>query len=167
LLAKNSNKRELQLAAVFFLLFPAAADYADVMTASPIRWLWFAAGWVCVGLGFIGAVLPIMPSTVFFVAAAACFARSSPRFEAWVLNLPGVGQLVRDYRTGLGMKHRTKIWVVCIIFLACAISAWRAPPAIAKIAAGGLGIVGIWYIWTRVPTRELVEAKLKAKSPQP
>ncbi|MFN3265944.1 MAG: YbaN family protein [Deinococcales bacterium] len=128
------------------------------MISSPIRWLWFAAGWVCVGLGFIGAAVPVMPSTVFFVAAAACFARSSPRFEAWVLNLPGVGQLVRDYRAGLGMKRRTKILVVCITFTACAVSAWRAPPLVAKIGAGVLGVVGIWYVWTRVPTREIVEA---------
>jgi uncharacterized protein len=129
------------------------------MISSPIRWIWFAAGWVCVGLGFIGAVLPVMPSTVFFVAAAACFARSSPRFEAWVLNLPGVGKLVQDYRAGLGMKRQTKILVVCIIVVACALSAWRAPPLVAKIAAVGLGAVGVWYVWTRVPTREVVEAQ--------
>jgi uncharacterized protein len=110
------------------------------------------------GLGFVGALIPVMPSTVFFVAAAACFARSSPRFEAWVLNLPGVGKLVQDYRSGLGMKYRTKVWVVCIIVVACALSAWRAPPLIAKISAGALGLVGVWYVWTRVPTREQVEA---------
>lgn len=134
------------------------------MTNSPIRWLWFGAGWVCVALGFIGAVLPVMPSTGFFVAAAACFARSSPRFEQWVLNLPGVGQLVRDYRAGLGMKRRTKIMVVCMIAAACTFSAFRAPPVVAKVAAGVLGSIGIWYVWTRVPTRELVEAKQKELS---
>ncbi|NJK44701.1 MAG: DUF454 domain-containing protein [Pleurocapsa sp. SU_196_0] len=63
-----------------------------------MRWLWFSLGWFFVVIGFIGAVLPVLPSTVFFIAAAACFARSSPRFEAWVLNLPGVGKLVREYR---------------------------------------------------------------------
>ena len=73
-----------------------------------LRLFWFALGWVCVALGFIGAVLPVMPSTVFFIAAAACFARSSPRFEAWVLNLPGVGPLVRDYRAGTGMPRRVR-----------------------------------------------------------
>ncbi len=132
------------------------------MIDSPIRWLWFGAGWICVTLGFIGAFVPVMPSTVFFVAAAACFARSSPRFEAWVLNLPVFGQLVRDYRSGLGMKRRTKILVLCIIAAACLFSAYRAPPAIAKISAVVLGAVGIWYVWTRVPTREVVEATRNA-----
>jgi uncharacterized protein len=58
----------------------------------------------------------------------------------------------------LGMKRRTKVLVLCMIFAACAISAWRAPPLIAKIAAAGLGVVGMWYVWSKVPTRELVEA---------
>ncbi len=131
------------------------------MTHSPFRWLWFIAGWTCVVLGFIGYYLPVMPGTVFFVAAAACFARSSPRFEAWVLNLPGIGQLVRDYRAGLGMKRKTKIMVVSIITISCSISAIIAPPLIAKIGTLILGLIGIWYVWTRVPTREKVEANQK------
>jgi uncharacterized protein len=131
------------------------------MKNTPIRWLWFAAGWVCVALGFIGYYLPVMPGTVFFVAAAACFARSSPRFETWVLNLPGIGQLVKDYRAGLGMKRRTKIMVLGMITASCSISAIIAPPLIAKISTVILGSIGIWYVWTRVPTREIIEAKNK------
>ncbi|PLW77638.1 DUF454 domain-containing protein [Cohaesibacter celericrescens] len=38
------------------------------------------------GIGIIGAFLPVLPSTVFFIFAAFCFARSSPRLENWILN---------------------------------------------------------------------------------
>lgn len=123
------------------------------MKSSPFRWLYFSAGWLCVGLGFLGAILPVMPSTVFFIMAAACFARSSPRFEAWVLNLPGVGVMVQDYRAGKGIPQRTKVMIVTIIFMSCALSAWRAPPIIAKASVVALGVVGIWFVWSRVPTR--------------
>ena len=51
-----------------------------------IRSLYFATGLVLVGLAFVGAVLPVMPSTIFVILAAACFARSSPRFERWLLD---------------------------------------------------------------------------------
>jgi uncharacterized protein len=124
-----------------------------------LRPLWFSLGWVCVALGFIGAVLPVMPSTVFFIAGAACFARSSPRFERWILELPGVGLLVRDYRSGSGMPRRVKIYVVVIIALAVSISAWRVPNVIAKIGSLTLGAIGIAYILARVPTKELVLKK--------
>src|SRR5690606_22564161 len=49
------------------------------------RWAWQGAGLSLVGLGTLGAVVPGLPTTVFFIGAAACFARSSPRLERWVL----------------------------------------------------------------------------------
>jgi uncharacterized protein len=126
------------------------------------RWLWFGLGWLFVALGFLGAALPVLPSTVFFIAAAACFARSSPRFEAWVLNLPGVGKMVQEYRSGMGMPRRLKWMVVAIIAASVILSAWRVPVIAAKIGSLALGGIGIWFILARVPTKELVlEARAK------
>ncbi|KAG1263441.1 hypothetical protein G6F65_014523 [Rhizopus arrhizus] len=53
-----------------------------------MRWLWFALGWVMVGLGVIGALLPVMPTTIFLILAVGCFARSSPKFEQRLLAHP-------------------------------------------------------------------------------
>ena len=76
------------------------------------RLVWIPIGLVCVGIGGIGVVVPGLPSTGFFVLAAAAFARSSPRLEAWLLDLPGVGPLVRDYRAGLGMPRSAKVTAI-------------------------------------------------------
>ena len=51
---------------------------------------------------------PLKDRTVFFVIAAWCFSRSSPRLERWVLNLPHIGPLVHDYRAGLGIEAALK-----------------------------------------------------------
>jgi uncharacterized membrane protein YbaN (DUF454 family) len=114
-----------------------------------------AVGWLAVALGTVGIVVPGLPTTGFFVLAAACFARSSPRFEAWVLGLPKVGPLVRDHRAGLGMPRRAKVLAIAVMLAACSLSAWRlgSPLAVVVIAAGA---VGTWYVGWRVPTREVV-----------
>ena len=57
-------------------------------------WL-HAAGIIFVGLGFVGMALPVMPTTIFFILALACFTRSSPKFANWLLTHPKFGEPLR------------------------------------------------------------------------
>ncbi len=120
-----------------------------------MRSFFLVAGFLCVGLGWVGLVTPGMPGTVFFVAATWCFSRSNPRLERWVLELPGVGQLVDDYRSGLGMPRRAKITAITCIVVACSFSAGYAiEPTWVRIVVALTGLVGVWYVGRRIPTRE-------------
>ena len=126
----------------------------------PVAWLWFAAGWVSVALGGLGVIVPGLPTTVFFIVAAWCFARCSPRFEQWVLDLPKIGPMVRDHRAGLGMSRRAKAIAVSMIVLFAGGSGLflignRAVGAVVV----ALGLVGVAYVLLRVPTRETVLAQ--------
>lgn len=123
------------------------------------RALWFGLGWVAVALGGIGIVVPGLPTTVFFIIAASCFARSSPRFEQWVLGLPTIGPMVRDHRAGLGMPRKAKVIALTMMWTAIALSAWTLSSLpVALIVVVVLGLIGTAYILLRVPTRELVLA---------
>jgi uncharacterized membrane protein YbaN (DUF454 family) len=124
-----------------------------------VRAGWFAGGWAAVAVGGVGVVVPGLPTTVFFVVAAACFSRSSPRFEQWVLDLPRVGPLVRDHRDGLGMSRHAKRVAVTMMWIAITLSAFvlRSQPIVVGLLVAA-GVVGTWYIARRVPTRETVLA---------
>ena len=126
--------------------------------------LWFAGGLVSVGIGGLGVVVPGLPTTVFFIVAAACFSKSSPRFELWVLNLPKIGRTVRDHRAGLGMPRRAKVIAVTMILGFSTLSAVLAggPLGWAIVA---LGLVGALYVSFRVPTRERVLAERPPPAP--
>jgi uncharacterized membrane protein YbaN (DUF454 family) len=121
-----------------------------------VRRLGFLAlGWIAVALGGLGIVVPGLPTTGFFVLAAACFARSSPRFERWVLSLPKIGPMVRDYRAGLGMPRRAKVLAIGMMLAACVLSSWALGSWPAAAVILGAGAIGTWYVGWRIPTREV------------
>jgi hypothetical protein len=113
--------------------------------------VWLPLGFVAVGLGGLGAVLPGLPSTVFFIAAVACFSKSSPRLERWVLSLPGVGPMVDDFRAGRGMPRRAKVTAITMLVISVGLSAWAIGSVWAGAALVAVGAVGVVVI-LRVPT---------------
>ncbi|MGH8971573.1 MAG: YbaN family protein [Acidimicrobiia bacterium] len=130
-----------------------------------MRWVWFVAGWMAVAIGGVGVVVPGLPTTVFFIIAASCFARSSPRFERWVLNLPRIGPMVRDHRAGLGMPRRAKTFAVSMIVVFAGASALVAGHPALSLTIASAGLIGVWYVTYRVPTRERVLAATAGEPP--
>lgn len=72
------------------------------------RLVWLVLGLGLTALGLIGALVPLMPTTIFLILAAACFARSSPRLEAWLLNHPRFGAALRNWRSHRAVPRRAK-----------------------------------------------------------
>lgn len=77
-----------------------------------LRPVLFGLGCASVVIGVIGIVLPGLPGTVFLILAAWCFTRSSPRFEAWLLDHPRLGPPVRQWRA-TGAIPRYAKWFAC------------------------------------------------------
>lgn len=142
----------------------ASDALASVATGGRIsRALWCAGGFLAVGVGGVGIVLPGLPTTVFFIIAAWCFSHGSPRFEQWVLDLPAIGPMVRDHRLGLGMPRRIKVIANAMMWTAITISGvvlHSMPWVVAGIVS--LGIIGTVYIVFQVPTRETELARRAA-----
>jgi uncharacterized membrane protein YbaN (DUF454 family) len=82
-----------------------------------IKWLLVAAGFLFVGLGVVGIVVPLLPTTPLLLLAAACFARSSERFYRWLLGNRWFGAYVRDYREGRGVPTRVKIFSIALLWV--------------------------------------------------
>jgi uncharacterized protein len=134
-------------------------------SGSIARAAWAALGLAAVGLGTLGIVVPGLPTTVFFIAAAWCFSRSSPRLERWVLGLPRIGPLVRDHRAGLGMPRRTKRVAVLTLVVFVAVSVVLVGSWPLRIVVSLAGAVGVAVIVLRVPTRERVLAARSTSAP--
>ena len=82
-----------------------------------VRALWFIAGTICVVLGAVGIVLPILPTTPFLLAAAACYYKSSERMHRWLLNNKWFGEYIRNYTEGRGLPMKTKIAALTVLWI--------------------------------------------------
>ncbi|TKD51818.1 YbaN family protein [Sphingomonas baiyangensis] len=112
------------------------------------RHLFNLAGALAVTLGVIGAFLPLLPTVPFLILAAFCFARGSPRFEAWLLAHPRFGPPVRDWRASGAISRHGKRAATIGMAASSAIGLvalplpWNLLPLAACVASG------IW-IWRR------------------
>ncbi|GFM54193.1 YbaN family protein [Pseudomonas capsici] len=92
-----------------------------------VRYLLVAVGWTSVGLGVIGIFLPVLPTTPFLLLAAACFARSSPRFYNWLVNHKRLGPWIRDYLAGNGIPLKGKVYAIGLMWASISLSCYLVP----------------------------------------
>lgn len=96
--------------------FPGPMRHASLLKQFSRRLL-TGLGSFCVVLGFVGAFLPLLPSTVFFIVAAWCFARGNPSMHRWLRRHPLIGPPLRDWRTERALSARAKTLAVISITL--------------------------------------------------
>ncbi len=81
--------------------------------------LFMLLGCVFVALGAIGAILPLMPTTVFLIIALAFFSKSSPRFHQKLLENRWFGEDLRRWQEHRAMAKSSKVkatWAIVITF---------------------------------------------------
>jgi uncharacterized membrane protein YbaN (DUF454 family) len=88
-----------------------------------IRYLWIFFGFLMVILGTLGAILPVLPGTVFFIIAAFCFAKSSEKFYKLLIHNKYVGPHLRNYLEDRFIPVKTKIIIICSIWISMTASA--------------------------------------------
>lgn len=127
-----------------------------VVSARFSRSIYAGLGWCAVALGFAGVFLPGLPTTVFLIAASYCFARSSPRFEAWLYANRWFGPRLRRFRETGGMPKSAKVAALTSMWIAIAISSLALATisilaSLFTIALGGIGTLAIIYGVRTVP----------------
>lgn len=79
--------------------------------------LYIALGCLGVGLGAIGAVLPMLPAFPFLLLAAFCFGKSSERLHRWFTGTKLYKNNLESYVKGQGMTWKTKIRIMVTVTL--------------------------------------------------
>ena len=77
--------------------------------------LWICLGLLGVGIGAVGAVVPMLPAFPFLLLAAFSFARSSEKLHTWFIGTKLYKDNLEDYVAGRGMTWKTKIRIMLTV----------------------------------------------------
>lgn len=114
-----------------------------------MKWLWRALALIAVMLGFIGVIVPGMPTTVFMLMGAAAASRGWPALHDWLLTHPRFGPPIIEWREHGAVPRKAKwfalgsmvlsMWIICTSPSALWVKWWI--PSL-------MSLILIW-LWTR------------------
>lgn len=79
--------------------------------------LWISLGFVGLGIGAVGAVLPMLPAFPFLLLAAFSFGKSSEKLHTWFVGTKLYKDNLESYVAGKGMTWKTKIRIMIMVTL--------------------------------------------------
>lgn len=79
--------------------------------------IFIAVGCICLALGTVGIILPILPTVPFFMATAFCFAKSSERLHRWFVSSNMYKTHLQSFVEKRGMLMKTKLTILTTVTL--------------------------------------------------
>ncbi len=117
------------------------------------RTLYMILGMIGLGLGALGAALPLLPAFPFLLLAAFCFGRSSEKLDRWFKGTKLYKNNLETFVKGEGMTKKTKIKVMTLVTALMSFGFFMMGEVpIGRIVLVFVWIFHMWYFSKRVKT---------------
>lgn len=131
-----------------------------------VRYLLLACSWISCALGFVGIVIPVLPTTPFLLLAAFLFAKSSPRCHAWIVSTKVYKNYVEAFKESGGMPVSQKVKVLAISLPIMGVSAFVAQKVTVWVILGCAATFLLYLVLIRIPTLPADQASARRMAAQ-
>ena len=98
-----------------------------------INIFWIVLGFICLGLGIIGIIMPILPTTPFFLVTVVCFARGSERLKQWFMSTSFHKKYIQSFYEKKGMALKNKVIILSFASIMLAVAFYFSAKPYARI----------------------------------
>lgn len=102
--------------------------------------VYIVIGCIGVGVGAVGAVVPMLPAFPFLLLAAYCFGRSSEKLNNWFINTKLYKDNLESYVAGKGMTKKTKMRIMTTVTILMSIGFIM----MSRVPVGRMVLFGVW-----------------------
>ena len=118
------------------------------------KYFMIVAGCIAAALGFIGVILPVLPTTPFLLLAAFLFSGSSERFHSWLQGTRAYGAYVEPLKKDGGISRKKKAHILCTTYGVMLVSGIIVREWHAIVFMSAVALWLLWYIGFRIKTVE-------------
>lgn len=120
------------------------------------RLIYLGIGWLFTGLGFVGAFLPIMPTTPFLLVAVWAFSKSSPKLKVWLYTHPKFGPHISNWFDHGCISPKAKFAAVSLMMLSTGFSVLISENIYIPISLAVIMVAVATFILTRPNPKPVV-----------
>lgn len=117
-----------------------------------MKLLYILFGFLSIGLGIIGVILPGLPTTPFLLLALFCFSRGSERLRLWFIQTKIYQKYLKEYDEKRAMTMKQKLSILAIAFPFCVIAFFNLPHIAGKLFLVAVMVIQYWYFFFKIKT---------------
>lgn len=124
-------------------------------------------GTLSLGLGIVGILLPVLPTTPFLLLAAFCYLRSSSRLYAWLINHRLFGPYIYNYLTYRAIERKVKYWTIGFLWITLGISIYLLDSFYLRLFLCIVGLGVSIHVLSLKDLDKVTQQKEKGELPSP